>query len=117
MKWSTFLKAVLWIFTASVICASVFTGITVAKLVATLASNIRILAWGLGEINDQTKVLRHTDGIHRYMSDLSNKTSISPNDIRNLQDEIFEHRRSNPPVPDWFFWRQRESQELEAAKP
>ena len=116
-KWSTVLKIVLCIFTALVLCLSVITGITVAKLVAILASNIRILAWGLGEINDQAEVLRHIEGIHRYLSYLSSEKRLSAPDIRSVQDEIFEHRRSNPPVPDWFYWRQRDSQELEAAKP
>ena len=116
-QWSTVLRVVLWVFTALVLCLSVTTGITVAKLVAILASNIRILAWGLGEISDQAEVLRHIEGIHRYLSCLSTEKQVSATDIRSLQDEIFEHRRSNPPVPDWFYWWQRDCQELEAAKP
>ena len=63
------------------------------------------------------EAIRRIDGIHYYLSDLSEEESISPANIRSIQDEIFEHRRSNPPVPDWFYWRERDCQESEAANP
>ena len=96
---------------------AVVTGITVAKLVAIVASNIRVLAWGLDEINNQAEASRRIGGIHRHLSNLFGQNHILPFDIRIVQDEIFEHRRSNPPVPDWFYWWKRDSQELEAAEP
>ncbi|MCY3790689.1 MAG: S-4TM family putative pore-forming effector [Gemmatimonadetes bacterium] len=116
-SWSKVLKVSFWIFAVSVLCLSVLTGITVAKLIAIIASNIRVLAWGLGEIKNQDEAIERVDRIHRYLSRFSDENSPSPSDIRSIQDEIFEHRRSNPPVPDWFYWRKRDSQEQEAAKP
>ena len=116
-RWSKVLKVSFWIFVVLVLCLSVLTEITVAKLIAITASNIRVLAWGLGEINSQTEEIERIDGIHRHLSSFTAGTSPSPSDIRSIQDEIFEHRRSNPPVPDWFYWRKRDGQEQEAAEP
>ena len=116
-RWSNLLQVIFWIFAGLVICLSVLTGITVAKFIAIIASNIRVLAWGLGEIKNQDEEIERIDRIHRYLSRFSDENSPSPSDIRSIQDEIFEHRRSNPPVPDWFYWRKRDSQEKEAAKP
>ncbi len=116
-RWRTALKVIFWIFVAVALFLAVVTEITVAKLVAIVASNIRVLAWGLDEINNQAEASRRIGGIHRHLSNLFGQKHILPFDIRIVQDEIFEHRRSNPPVPDWFYWRKRDSQELEAAEP
>ena len=116
-RWSNLLEVSFWIFAGLVICLSILTGITVAKFIAIIASNIRVLAWGLGEIKNQDNAIERIDRIHRYLSRFSDENLPSPSDIRSIQDEIFEHRRSNPPVPDWFYWRKRDSQEQEAAKP
>ena len=116
-RWSNLLEVSFWIFAGLVICLSILTGITVAKFIAIIASNIRVLAWGLGEIKNQDNAIERIDRIHRYLSRFSDENLPSPSDIRSIQDEIFEHRRSNPPVPDWFYWRKRDGQEQEAAKP
>ena len=113
-RWSAVLKWSFWIFTVLLLFLSIVTGITVFKLVAVIASNIRILAWGLGEINDQDEAVARVDRIHRYISNLCGQDEISLNDVRRIQDEIFEHRRLNPPVPDWFYWFGRDRQESEA---
>ena len=116
-QWSTVLKVTLGIFAVLVLTLSFVTGITVAKFVTLIASNMRVLAWGLGELNGQAEAISRIEGIHRYLSDLSKKRQISPSDIRSIQDEIFEIRRSNPPVPDWFYRWKRDDQELEASTP
>ena len=116
-RWRKVLKVTLWIFGLLVLALSFATGITVAKLFTMIASNMRLVAWGRDEINGQVEAISRIDGIHRYLSDLSQNKPISPNDIRSVQDEIFEYRRSNPPVPDWFYWWKRDDQELEASTP
>ena len=116
-RWINVLKVSFWAFAALVICLSVLTEITVAKFIAIIASNIRVLAWGLGEIKDQAEAIERIDRIHHYLSIFSDERSPSQYDIQSIQNEIFEHRRSNPPVPDWFYWQKRDSQELEAAEP
>ena len=115
-RWSAVLKWFFWVFAVLVLSLSIVTGITVLKLIAVIASNIRILAWGLGEINDQDEAVARIDRIHRHISNLCGQKEISLNDVRRIQDEIFEHRRLNPPVPDWFYWFSRDGQESEAAK-
>lgn len=113
-RWSAVLRWSFWVFVVLVLFLSVVTGITVLKLIAITASNIRILAWGFGEINDQDEAVARVDRIHRYISNLCEGREISLNDVRRVQDEIFEHRRLNPPVPDWFYWLGRGRQESEA---
>ena len=113
-KWCAALKFIFCIFLALVLCLSVLYEITVAKFVAILASNIRVLAWGRSEIKDQAETIQRIHGIHRHISSFTRENPPSPYDIRCIQDEILEHRRSNPPVPDWFYWWKRRKQEEEA---
>ena len=114
-KWSATLEFAFWSFSVSLLLLSVLTGTTVAKVVAIGASNIRVLAWGLGERHDQKEAIRRVNGIHNFLSNFPDDKPPSLSDIRSVQDEIFEHRRSNPPVPEWFYSWKRESQEREAA--
>ena len=114
-KWIRVLKVLFWILAGLVLSLSALTGITVAKLTAIIASNIRLLAWGLGEVENQGAAISRIKGIHRMLSDLTEKRPFPKTDLRYLQDEIFEFRRSNPPVPDWFYWLKRNRQEVESA--
>ena len=113
-EWNSSLKIVFWSFLALLLLLSVLTGITVATLVAIVAANIRILAWGLAENHDQNEAIRRVSRIHRFLSTFSEDNPPSPSDVRSVQDEIFEHRRSNPTVPEWFYSWKREYQEREA---
>lgn len=116
-KWKTFLRVIVWSFVAATILVAIVTGITVAELTALAASNFRLLAWGSSEIGEQSAAIDQIDGIHRYVSSLSSEERISPTVCRQIQDEIFEHRCFNPPVPNWFYRLNRDKQELEAGKP
>ena len=113
-KWIRILKVLSWIFAVLVLILCVITGITVGKLIAIIATNIRVVAWIRGEIKDQAAAIERVDRIHGVISGFTAEKPPSPSDIRSIQDEIFEHRRSNSPVPDWFYWRDRERQENEA---
>ena len=93
---------------------SILTGITVAKLFAIIALNIRLIAWVLDECKNQSKAIKRIDMIHRHLSNFGDLRRPSLSDIRNIQDQIFEHRCSNIPVPGWFYRRRRDHQELEA---
>ena len=95
---------------------SISTGITVDKLIAIAASFIRVFAWGVAEVVNLEEASRNIDRIHRYLSSLAIQENVLPSDIRSVQDEIFEHRRSNSPVPDWFYKLRRNAQEREAAE-
>lgn len=116
-RWTMALKIISWSLVILAFLLAIVTEITVAKLVALIASSIRILAWGICEIKAQSATIKRIKRIHGYISELLSKASLNSSDIRGVQDEIFEHRRSSPPVPDWFYWRGRDAQELEASKP
>ena len=116
-KWKTGLIVVGCFFVMLTILVAVVTGTLVAELITLVTSNLRILAWGIGEIQAQSAAIEHVDRIHRYLSTFSDEKRPSEFNVRSVQDEIFEHRHSNPPVPDWLYWRGRDVQELEAAKP
>ena len=114
-KWTFFLTVVFWIIVILTIGLAIMTGLTVAKLVAIIASNVRVLAWGLTEFEEQNETIQRIEGIHRHLSNLSNRNNLSLGDIRSVQDEIFEHRRTGPLVPDFFYSWNRDDQESEAA--
>ena len=116
-RWTMAIKIVFLGVVVVALFLAIITGVTVAKLVALTVSGIRILAWGIGETKAQNAAIKRIERIHGYLIELLSKEPRNPSDIRSAQDEIFEHRRSNPPVPDWFYWRKREDQELEATKP
>ena len=116
-KWKTFLGFGSWCFVMLTVLVAMITGLTVAEVIALTLSNLRILAWGLSEIREQSAAIERIKRMHRYLSSFSSEKQISPSEIRHIQDEIFEHRCSNPPVPNWFYWWSRDDQELEAAKP
>ena len=115
-KWSTLVAVLFWGFLILLLLLSVMTGITVAKLVAILASNVRILAWGLGEQQNQAEAIVRVEGIHSFLSSFTAKKTPLPADVRSVQDAIFDHRRASSPVPNWLYWWNREEQEREAAE-
>ena len=116
-RWRTVLAIAFWMFVVVVILLAVVSGITVAKFVALVASGLRILAWGIGELKAQDSAIKNIQEIHELLDKAWGESKPSSSEIRCFQDEIFEHRRSNPPVPEWFFWKNRDRQEAEAANP
>ena len=116
-RYIRFVRAVFLVFTLVLILLSVSTGLTVSKLLAILASNIRLIAWGLNESDTHTAAAERLDGIHFLVSQFPDDLPPAPVDSRHIQDAILEHRRSTPPVPDWFYWWHREGQEQEAGRP
>ncbi len=113
-KWRSFLWTVLWGLFVLLIVVSAATGLTVAKVVAILASNIRVMAWGLSERDKQASAIERVADIHSFVSSFGAEQPPSAADVRGVQDAVFDHRRSTPPLPDWFYWWHRETQEREA---
>lgn len=116
-RFRTVLIVAFWGFIFLALLLSIVTGLTVAKLVALFASGLRIFAWGMSELNAQKAAIEQVNGLHQHFSKFTTENLPSTSGIRSVQDEIFEHRRSNSPVPDWFYWRERDSQEDDVAKP
>ena len=113
-RWKIGLIAVGCVFFILTILVAVLTETLVAELITLVASNLRVLAWGIGEIQAQAAATKHVEGIHLYLSTFSDSNQPLEFNIRSVQDEIFEHRRSNPPVPNWLYWLNRNKQESEA---
>lgn len=109
-----FVRTLFWGFAIVLILLSVSTGLTVSKLVAMLASNVRLIAWGLSESDTHAAAAERIAGIHYLLSRFPDDQPPSSDDSRRIQNAIFEHRSSTPPIPDWFYWWHRESQEQEA---
>ena len=114
-RWRTVLSVSLWAFAGFSILLAVVTEITVAMFVGLVASGLRILAWGIAELKGQGEAIKTVQGLHELLSKSSDNPSMSSSYVRSIQDEIFEHRIKNPPVPGWFFWLNRNRQEAEAA--
>ena len=114
-KWMAFIGVLFWGLLIVLFLLSVLTGVTAAKLFALLASNIRVIAWGLKEQSRQAAAIQRVAGLHSFLSSFRTEQPPSAADIRSIQDAIFDHRRSTSPVPDSFYWWHRDSQEEEAA--
>ena len=113
-KWITSIQIIFCVLLALLVLLSVPTGLTVAKLLAILTSNIRVLAWGLNERASQASAIKRLNGIHSFLSKSPERTPPSIADVRGIQDTLFEHRCSAPPIPDRFYWWHRPRQEREA---
>jgi hypothetical protein len=116
-RWRATLSIAFWVFVLIAILLAIVSGVSVAKFVALIASGLRILAWVIGELKGQDSAIKNVQEIHEMLSGAGEGTEITATQIRFFQDEIFEHRRTNPPVPEWFFWWNRDRQEAEATKP
>jgi hypothetical protein len=114
-RWRTVLAIAFWVFIMIAILFAVVSGITVAKFVALVASGLRILAWGIGELKAQDSAIKNVQEIHEMLDKAGEKSKSSSSQIRCFQDEIFEHRRTNSPVPEWFFRRNRDRQEVQGS--
>lgn len=114
-KWVGLGRMVFWGLLAVLLLLSASTGLTVAKLVGILASNIRVVAWGLNERDDQAAAIERLVGIHSLVSGFRADRLPSAAEIRGIQDAVFDHRRVAPPIPDWFYGWHRYAQEVEAS--
>ena len=113
-KWIAFVQTVFWGLLVLLVLLSASTGLTVAKFVAILASNIRVIAWGLNERDSQASAIERLVGIHSFVSSFRPERPPSTADIRGIQDSVFDHRCSTPPIPDSLYWWYRRRQEKEA---
>ena len=113
-NWKNLLYVALGFFVVLALILSLINNITVSRFVALVASAIGVFHWGIAEIIDQDKSGQKISGLHRHLSSLTLLEQISPSAVRSVQDEIFEHRRTCPPVPNWFYRINRDVQESEA---
>lgn len=113
--WRMVLSIAFWVFATIAVLLAIVTGITVAKFVALLSAALRVLAWGVGELRGQKSAAKSVREMHELLGQVGDASNVTDSQLRCFQDEIFEHRKTNPPVPEWFFWLNRDRQESDAA--
>ena len=89
-----------------------FFGITVLEVVLAVAAGLRLLAWLLVEYQAQKVARKRMVKLHRYLSRAGTQAGqMTLCDVRVVQTAIFEHRRTCPTVPDWFYRLRRDTHE------
>ncbi len=107
-----------------VLCTSVFAiglinGLAVAKLfLAIIFPLLPTFIWAYREIKGQTEAANEKDDLRKYAEELwedAMHKRLSIEEInkksRDLQNEIYYNRRSNPFILDWFYRRLRRKNE------
>ena len=113
-RWVAIVTVVFCLLVVILVVLAATAGFTVARVLAILASSIRFLAWGLDECLAQGSAIKRANEIYSAMFKPYGETAWSITDVRGIQDSLYEHRRSAPPIPDLFYWMNRERQEREA---
>ena len=113
-EWILSMSTALTLALVSSVVLAAFMGVLVMKMVLLAAASLRALTWLAVESREQSAAKKRANRIHRYLSSEGQDGPISMCDVRLAQDAIFEHRRSCPTVPDWFYrLRKRAHEELE----
>lgn len=114
-RYRTMLIFVIVILVVMMFSVAICTGVTVGKVVALVASGLRVVAWTWKEVQAHGDAQKRMEELHRMLSEEGVAPSIEG--IREIQSEIFEHRRSCPPIPEWFFKMDRKSKNRERVTP
>ena len=79
-------------------------GVTLVEVVLGVAAGIRLLTWFFMEQRAQSVALKQIQDLHRYLSRAGTDSgTMTMCGVRLVQAAIFEHRRTCPTVPDWFY--------------
>lgn len=110
---------VVWFTVSSVVVAGVVVGaamgVTLLDVVLGVAAGTRLLAWLLLEQRGHSAARKRMQNLHGYMSRAGTDGGpATAADARLVQAAIFEHRRSCPSVPDWYYGARRKAYERKA---
>lgn len=89
-----------------VVCfgVAVLVGVSLLKVVLVAAAGLRLLAWLWMELQAQSVAKTRMRNLHGYLSRADTQAGpMTLCDVRLVQAAIFEHRRTCPTVPDWFY--------------
>ena len=79
-------------------------GVTLLEVVLGVAAGIRLLSWLLLERRAHLAAQQRMKNLHGYLSlGEDGGGPRTETDVRLIQAAIFEHRRSCPTVPDWYY--------------
>ena len=102
-EWIVCVTAALAAVIGCVVVVAAFAGVSVLELVLAIAAGLRIFAWLAVEYREQSAGRQRMGKLHRYLSGDGRNDEMSMCDVRLVQAAIFDHRRSCPTVPDWFY--------------
>ena len=103
--WMLIFRIGIWTVVVVTVVLMALGEVTVGKVGAMAALSIRVVGWFVDEIKGQNEAIERTELLQSYLSGESCGKPRDGCDLRMVQSEIFEHRRSAPPVPDWFHRR------------
>ena len=108
-----------WFTVSALVVAGLVVGvameITLLEVVLGVAAGIRLLAWLLLEQRGHSAARKRMAYLHGYLSRAeADGGSTTVIDARLVQVAIFEHRRTCPSVPDWYYWVRRKAYEGKA---
>ena len=103
-EWLVFLCCVCAVAITLGLGVGLLDGISLLDVILTVAAGLRLLAWLWMEIRAQLIAKKRMENLHRYLSRAGTRVgSMSLCDVRLVQTALFEHRRTCPTVPDWFY--------------
>ena len=111
-EWICFISSAVLVLGAVCIAMAALFGISVLEVVLAVAAGLRLLAWLFTEYRDQRVAKKRMEKLHTYLS--RGDTRVGPMtlcDVRLVQAMIFEHRRTCPTMPDWFYRFRRDAYE------
>ena len=84
--------------------------VSLLEVVLFATAGLRLIAWLWMAIQAQLVSKRRMEKLHRYLSRADTQArQVNLCDVRLVQATIFEHRRSGPMVPDWFYFLRRKA--------
>ena len=109
------------VITFIVILLSVRNGMSIGKFfLVIVAPLLPAYIWAAREYRGQTDAANDKEELRKYTEELwrkAMKTELTPQQLekesRTLQDEIYNYRRTNPFILDWFYKRLRNEHEEE----
>lgn len=110
-EWIRSVSTLLALVLACIVVVAAFTGVSIMESVLLVAATLRVLTWLVVEFREQSAAKKRICRLHRYLSGKGRDGQMSMCDVRLVQDTIFEHRRTCPTVPDWFYGFRRAAHE------
>ncbi len=114
-EWMCFISSVVLVLGGVGLAMAALFGISVLEVVLAVAAGLRLLAWLFTEYRDQEVAKKRMEKLHGYLSRADAQAGpMALCDVRLVQATIFEHRRTCPTVPDWFYRFRRDAHEAMA---
>ncbi len=103
-EWICCVRIVFGVIAIPIVVLAALTDIRFAELVLCIAAGIRLFAWQWNEQTAHRFALKRIEALHRYLSVPDDEIcKLTSCDVRLVQTSIFEHRRTCPTIPDFYY--------------